>query len=244
VLDNLPITAVVDHMFRAAQSSEIAFHPENGQPHLVLTASLEPEALAIDDPRKAAPLGRAWTAAVNRAKRLKYNQKIDRFAKVQRDLRFILHQYADPRKRPIGVETLDIEVIVVKPKWLCSTFAFHPMLGFRKGKQAASIAHGCAVTLSTFAQIIDGKSPTDPAWVDGWASFDKGDLLVNEAVHLTPRTRKEGTCHFRKTAKCPFAYQTLEADVPDEVMRDNVKHEVDAIYRACGQRRTHMPDYR
>ena len=39
--------------------------------------------------------------------------------------------------KPIQDRPLEIEVLVVKPKWLCGTFAFHPMLGFRRELQAS-----------------------------------------------------------------------------------------------------------
>lgn len=243
VLDNLPITAVIDHLLEAAGRSEVLPRPQNA-PHLVLTASLEPE-LEVVNRHTAARFGRSWMAARSRANRLKYNQKIDRFAKIQRDLRFIIKQYGSvAQKQPIGRDTLDIEVLVIKPKWLCKTIAFHPMLGFRRRKQAASIAHGCAATFSSFAKILKDETGNRD-WVAEWTDPAKAAdlLLTNDAVAMVPRTRTDGICHFRATEKCPFAYDMLNARVPNEVMRDYVKHKVSAIYRACGEPRTHRANY-
>src|SRR2546429_6669916 len=58
--------------------------------------------------------------------------------------------------QPAINEPLDIKVVTVKPKWLVSLFEFHSYLGFKRERQAASIAHGCASTLvAMLAPAVD-----------------------------------------------------------------------------------------
>jgi hypothetical protein len=97
---------------------------------------------------------------------LSYNQKIAQFYRVQRDLRHLWQTFA----RPSLAQTLDAEMMVVMPNCLCSTFGFHPMLGFRRSRQAASIAHGCAATFATIASTVLGRTPgTGTTWPAGSA---------------------------------------------------------------------------
>lgn len=242
VLDNLPLSAVVRHLNEAARRGEIAFRPywrERNQPHLVFTASLEPATPPLDD-EEVARMGRSWLAARERAQRLRYNQKIDRFAKVQRDLTFIYNTYSTARGTPVGLETLDIDVVVVKPRWLCGTFAFHPMLGFRRRKQAASIAHGCAATFGKFADIAADETRR-AQWPEGWG-LNTADIEP-DAKRLHPHTRDKrakGQCHFRSSpeAKCPFSSDELQK-IPNTEIDEKVKKNISEIYRLCGLRSTH-----
>ena len=240
VLDNLPVSAVVKHLHDAAAAGKV--DPRPHVPHLVLTASLEPEAPAIG-PDEAARVARSWLAALDRARRLQYNQKIDRYAKVQRDLRYIWRRYNSVLQfSPIGADMLDIEVVVIKPKWLCDTFAFHPMLGFRRKTQAASIAHGCAATLSSFARIKNGLDDFEPHWAGGWAMQEKIDALGSNAIDMTPVDHGPGNCYFRENTPCPFASESLKA-IPQDAMRSKVKEEVAGIHRACGRPETHTSSF-
>src|SRR4029079_13395400 len=104
----------------------------------------------------------SWMAIRARAKRLRYNGKIDRFQQGQRDIRRILTQRAKDGDTDIDSHDLplNLDVLAVKPQWLCGTFAFHPMLGFNRKKQTQSIAHGCA---STICAIADHFSPGNKA---------------------------------------------------------------------------------
>jgi hypothetical protein len=183
--------------------------------------------------------------------RLRYNQKIDRFRNAQRDLRYLYDRYAEVRGAPVGTDTLDIEVVVVKPKWLCGTFAFHPMLGFRRQKQAGSIAHGCATTFQTIARILDPDTKEDaksnPSWpTDAW-KMDTADILLKAAKNLDPinsaNRRRDGICHFRKEpARCPFSRHELDKEW---TLTENMKTEIETIYLLCGLRSTHVrpPDW-
>ena len=237
-LDNLPLSAVVKWMRSHAQrkKKKIPWRPADNIPHLIMTASLEPETVALDTD-EVRRHSQSWMKAGTRAKRLQYNQKITRFARVQDDLRFLYNTYASAPgfEEPVGLETLDIDVVVVKPKWLCNTFGFHPMLGFRRKKQAASIAHGCAATFSTVADLL--QSPKKK-WPRRWG-MNTDDLNAPAARALDPQRRIDGKCHFRPTTPCPFSSQSLDA-IPRTELPERVAADISMIYTLCGRRETHI----
>jgi predicted acylesterase/phospholipase RssA len=236
VMDNLPLQAVVSALEEQAKANRIARRPWSGAPHLVFTASLEPQAppLAGND---LLTVAESWRRTWSRAGIIKYNQKIDHFGRAQRDMRDIQDLYASTAVE-LDWTPLDIEVLVVKPKWLCGTYAFHPMLGFRRRLQAASIAHGCASTFGTISQL--SRKPEGRAWPALWGIPNHAlDQIEHEAFgddgRIMPREKPPGRCYFRKDAACPFSAQELEASQIPEV----TKRELSAIYDACGRSRTH-----
>ena len=253
VMDNLPLDAVARFLDRAshASSGAIVRRPKIGDqevPHLIFTASLEVDPTIqrdVDD--LVGDCVQLW----KRAKTLKYNQKINAFATTQRDLRDIWNARRGDKNKP--EEPLDLHVMNVKPKWLCDTFGFHPMLGFRRKKQAQSIAHGCASTMATIYQTmiaIDGHE----SWLGPWGirrrlDFDEGSFaffdserterkrpMMEDTVELRPTPKvEEGTCWFRKDSKCPFAPDELDAAGVMPQKRD----EISQIYALCGVASTH-----
>lgn len=250
VIDNLPLDAVAQFLDRAsrARRGAIIRRPQyDGQavPHLIFTASLEIDpAIGCADERG---LGNCLDVS-NRARTFKYNRKIDAFASTQADLRMIHATYPDPN-------LLDLHVIAVKPKWLCSTFGFHPMLGFRRRKQKQSIAHGCA---STFATVFEMQKRLGESerWLKAWGAksdlrldpdcfpfFDReGKRVETPHEHTTYRLapaakRPEGECWFRKGVPCPFSRKELQVAhvAPQKV------EELEEIYWVCGDPATHQP---
>ena len=125
-------------------------------PHLILTASLEvdPPNLELDD-RELDLTAKSWMRLRRRVKQLSYNVKIDRFAAAQVafDALFSRDTKAQQPSNMPAWRPLWLKVITIKPKWLCKTFAFHSLLGFRQSAQAESIAHGCASTFAHFAGL-------------------------------------------------------------------------------------------
>ena len=136
VMDNLPLDAVARFLDRAshATSGAIARRPkidEQEVPHLIFTASLEVDpTIHSDADELVGDCIQLW----KHAKTLRYNQKINAFATTQGDLRAIWNARRGDKNK--AEEPLDLHVMNVKPKWLCNTFGFHPMLGFRRKKQA------------------------------------------------------------------------------------------------------------
>ena len=258
VIDNLPLDAVARFLDRASRTSRpdvlprVARRPKRNNlpvPHLIFTASLEVDpAVACDVGTMVRDCIQLW----KHSQTLQYNRKIDAFAKTQRDLRTIFE--ANPGAEP----PVDLHVLAVKPKWLCSTFGFHPMLGFRRRKQAQSIAHGCASTLAAIYQFqIASDAPSNAGdWLRSWGickgdDFDRacfeftdrrGRRLAapksDSACQLKPdRRRSEGGCWFRETTRCPYSRQALlEAGVADEKI-----NEITRIYALCGLDQTHQP---
>lgn len=252
VIDNLPLDAVAQFLDRASRAKQgaIARRPEvkiGGEtrtvPHLIFTASLEVDPAVRRDRENG--IGNCLDVS-KRAATLKYNRKIDSFASTQADLRLIHSQY--PQQN-----LLDLHVMTVKPKWLCGTFGFHPMLGFRRRKQKQSIAHGCASTFATVVQM-QKSIPESAAWMRAWGAnedlkldencvkfFDRDGNPVDKPVRrgtyeLTPaRKRSYGECWFRNGVRCPFSRMELDKAKVDPQKLD----ELEEIYWLCGNPATH-----
>ncbi len=240
VMDNLPLDAVVNFLNRAARNGWVPRQPrlnEQHVPHLVFTASLEVRQRKMDA-RSLREFAESWPALRKRAKQLRYNQKIDSFSNAQRDLRLIREWRRrtepgfdpdDSGKWPL----LDIETVVVKPEWLPGTFAFHPMLGFRRVNQAASIAHGCA---STFVEL-HRRAREQHHWTDAWGVEDRVDpKCIGPSESHFPVNHGHGKCWFRLNSPCPFSPSTLPGN-----MAKATRAALTAIYEQCGKRATHEP---
>ncbi|HEV2296881.1 MAG TPA: patatin-like phospholipase family protein [Tepidisphaeraceae bacterium] len=252
IMDNLPVDAVARFLTYKASRKAIPRRPrKDGRPipHLLLTASLEVDPEALND-AAAERTAKSWRKLRKRAAQLTYNKKIDDFANAQRDFRLLYERGL----RPGGWEPIDIEVMIVKPRWLPNTFAFDKLLGFSRARQAASIAHGCACTMAKF-QLVAGDHPD---WASAWRGegapptrIDEQavDLLVN-GVELADdssiRTRvaqrgKSGTCWLRDEYRCPFSgvasspAHTEGAAAPSETEKG-----LREIYEACGKKATHQ----
>jgi predicted acylesterase/phospholipase RssA len=241
IMDNLPLDAVAEFLFK---SNGIARRPRvQGRPvpHLLFTASLEVDKQALPNDR-VENVSRSFLRLRKRAKTFIYNRKIDAYAKVQRDLRTIYEELATTGKTP-DWEPLDLHLVAVKPQWLCDTFGFHPMLGFRRRKQAQSIAHGCA---STLAQLY-AEQTCNPEWSAGWGirglerMDPKAVLLDAGQFTLLPRRKNKaaGECWFRNAVACPFSPLSLaELSIEKETAEQLGK-----IYEYCGQVETHRPSH-
>jgi hypothetical protein len=115
------------------------------------------------------------------------------------------------------------------------------MLGFRRRKQAQSIAHGCA---STLAQLHAEQS-RHPAWTAAWGArgldrMDPHSVLRGTAqLTLVPRRRGKaaGECWFRTGVSCPFS----RAALAELSLAEDTKEQVAQIYELCGQPTTHLP---
>jgi hypothetical protein len=157
------------------------------------------------------------------------------------------------RSKPIRFRPIDATVIAIKPEWLCSTFAFHPMLRFKRSQQARSIAHGCASTLLTFAREdrsqhfaawgITGKVPAVLDWHHAFQESERAPLRL-----------EEGKCWLRPQADCPFSQKelrklnaALQAPVAgrgptpaSEPLSHEKVTELSEIHRLCSERETHL----
>ncbi len=239
VMDNLPLNAVVKVMEEAG--GRIARRPiPHGVavPHLLFAGSLEVNVPDLS-PGQAEDIAGSWLKLWRRSRQISYNRKIDVFAQAHRDLRALYEHLIAKGAVPKHVP-LNVELVAVKPEWLCGTFAMHPMLGFRRAKQAASIAHGCAATLARFAR-------TEPTWTKAWgipqdrlAGLDDTVADHNKAtdhITLTPKRGKEGHCWFRAGIPCPFSAGELAKSSLSEIKRTELLQ----IYEACGRVETHRP---
>jgi predicted acylesterase/phospholipase RssA len=256
IMDNLPLGAVVEYLWGKNAPKRFEHRPE--VPHLILTATLEPEKADWSGRDDLCSL--CWTEIRDRATQLRYNGKIDKFQQGQRDIRRILRQRAaegDPDVLSPDLP-MNLDVLAVKPQWLCGSFAFHPMLGFSRKKQTESIAHGCASTICAIADHFDPDNKAhaiDAASLRKWAlgrgiALDQLPVRTNHEnrgalgfgpANLTEAEQKQGYCWFRradaKTGKrpiCPF-HPTSPASTDGEA----VSPELHKIYLACGRRLTH-----
>ncbi len=213
ILDNLPLDAVARHLDRAYWDGQIARRPEvagKPVPHLLLTASLEPE---VDRDADPAPLAGSWSKRYGRVKQLRNNRKVEQYARVQSDLRSLY----EANGMPNGWMPLDVEVVNVVPSWLVETFGFHPMLGFREEAQAASIAHGCSGTFRKLASMGE-------RWVAGW----KIDL-AGVRIDGNRRGHELGECIHRPGVLCPFGRKATAALELDWETRNGLAE----IHRIC-----------
>ena len=242
IMDNLPLDAVAQFLFEKnggiARRPRVQGHPV---PHLLFTASLEVDKQALPNDR-VENVSRSFLRLRKRAKTFIYNRKIDAYAKVQRDLRTIYEDLSTTGKTTAW-EPLDLHLVAVKPQWLCDTFGFHPMLGFRRRKQAQSIAHGCA---STLAQLYVEQT-RNPAWSAGWGirGLDRMDpqavLLDADRFTLVPRRKNKaaGECWFRNAVACPFS----PASLAELSIEKETAEQLGKIYEYCGQVETHRPSH-
>ena len=239
IIDNLPLDAVAEFL---SESGSIERRPHlDGRPvpHLLFTASLEVDKQALPDDGVEV-VSRSFRRLRRRAKTFTYNRKIDAFAKVQSDLRTIYEDLVSAGRCPTWVP-LDLHLVAVKPQWLCGTFGFHPMLGFRRRKQAQSIAHGCASTLARLYAERESHRDWTSSWgMGGLERIDPESLLVNSTgVTLKPKSKgkEAGECWFRHGVLCPFS--------PDSLKELSLERETTAqlgrIYQCCGQEATHRP---
>ncbi len=244
VMDNLPLDAVGHFLHLASEPGVeiVARRPQHDGrevPHLLFSASLEiaPEEPTVEQLQRYLA---EWPAVWSRARQLRYNKKLELYAVTQRSIREIWKQAKDGTPAP-SITPLDLEVVMVRPRWLCSTFGFHPMLGFRRERQAASIAHGCATALLELARAADAH----PEWATGW-NLDRTRLpekypatFEDPIVPADSKNWPEGHCWFRPGIECPYSTKRLAAaGLPGHTQR-----ELHQIHVLCGERRTHAPNY-
>jgi hypothetical protein len=229
-------------------------------PHLILTATLEPEKADWTEKENVDRLG--WSAINTRATQLRYNGKIDKFQRGQRDIRRIIKQRTaegDPDVQSPDLP-MNLDVLAVKPQWLCGTFAFHPMLGFSRKKQTENIAHGCASTICTVADHFHPGNTAHAINVELLRKWAVGRGIVLDQlpertnpeakgvfrygpIELSAEEQEQGGCWFRsvdpKTGRrpiCPF-HPKSPACGGDSA----VDEELHKIYLACGRRKNHEP---
>jgi len=235
VMDNLPLDAVAQFLHLAATAGVVAGRPR--VPHLLFCASLEEEVRPAD----AATLDglrHNWPKLLRHARRLSYNEKLHIYARTQANVRGIARARGD-----FGDEwaPLDLEVVSVLPRWLCSTFGFHPMLGFRRRKQAQSIAHGCAATLHRLAEVWhgwDGQARMD-AWGVDTRRLPPREPDPDGRVPLVAAKVGDGRCWYQPEALCPFSeagQKACGAGMPDATRNALIE-----IHELCRDPRTHLP---
>ena len=242
VMDNLPLDAVAEFLYRASLDGRITARPRNDEgkpvPHLLFSASLEPVIPKLDRGQLDA-LCDDWPTLLGQTRKLGYNKKLDHFQETQRSLREIYGETPEDNRRP-GWTPLDLEVVAVRPNWLCGTFAFHPMLGFRRAKQAASIAHGCASTLMELAELREAKTVTWGSRVGNrFHNLPEPSRADDSAVRFQRNPKADASrqdCWFRPGVRCTFAASANVIRYPSTRI-----HKVNKIYRSCGKLKTHLP---
>jgi len=256
IMDNLPLGAVVEYLWGKDGNAVYARRP--GVPHLILTATLEVDKADWSNREDLDALG--WTEIRSRAAQLRYNGKIGKFQQGQRDIRRIIARRSaegDPDIRAHDLP-LNLDVLAVKPNWVCGEFAFHPMLGFSRQNQTKSIAHGCASTICAVAdhfQTDNQAHAVDAEALRKWAlgrgialdqlpgrraEYPEG-LPAYGPARLSPEEQSEGRCWFRsadpKSGKrpiCPFHSRSPAASADQDI-----SPELQKIYFACGNPDTH-----
>lgn len=256
IMDNLPLGAVVEYLWGKDGNAVYARRPKI--PHLILTATLESDKADWTDREDLDEL--SWTAIRSRAKQLRYNGKIGKFQQGQRDIRRIIAQRAAENDPDVHSHDLplNLDVLAVKPRWTCGSFAFHPMLGFSRQKQTASIAHGCASTICSVADHFSPANRTHAVDVEALRAWARGRGIALDQLperlepakegplgygpaRLAPAEKNEGACWFRQADPatgrrpiCPFHSKSPAANDGEDV-----SPELQKIYLACGNAATH-----
>lgn len=270
VMDNLPLDPLVrslENKAKACDRSGFSRRPQwEGKPvpHLVLTASLEIDPPALAE-QKLQETASSWMRLYTRANQLSYNSKIDKFKAAQDGFDLLYDRPQRDQNLDPAFEPLHLKVITIKPRWLCKTFGFHPVLGFSREQQAQSIAHGCASTFVHFAEL-QGKEQ-EGRWLRAWQSRqrpqsvppDQFDDAAIDQIYQNPTrspdarglpAKPAGECWFRHGQLCPFSQQALEHVTLDRADDDSdgckaerekiVKQELQQIYVQCGLPQTHQ----
>jgi len=241
-MDNLPFASVVAFLDAASKRrTETGKDPlylrRPMAPHLIVTGSLEPNCYRLG-PRRTDEVRRCWVALGKRAKQIRYNRKIHDFEVAERDMHEIWSRTKlNPGDEPN--EPLDIKVVAVKPEWLCGTFAFHPMLGFKRRKQAASIAHGCAGTLKQMSKLWhEAPEPNGKKYF-----WEMNQNIAGKVTNDIVKREKKGTCWFCSELICPFSEASLDQlgllhDKHNKPLLETRRALV-SIYEECGNPDTH-----
>ncbi len=261
VMDNLPIDAITQFLYRASIAGLISRQPADG-PHLVVAASLQVKAQRYALASTRREFRESWITLRRRAKELQYNTKIDIYQQTEEALRKLDEHYRKldsenpsyekEKGEKGGFKLLNLEVVTVKPDRLCGTFAFHPMLGFRRQSQKESIAHGCASTLLRFGEIKSDSEKRD--YLRGWRVDEdkvpdkhKWADAFDKVANDIDKIRDEGRC-WLTGRPCPFSRQHLKAlvdRIPDDVkvretLHDKTQDEVADIHELCLRKKTHL----
>jgi hypothetical protein len=240
VMDNLPVDAVAQFLHRAARHGII--QPQPAEPHLVVCASLEPGQPVLEPGKALLKLGQYWPGLLRRARKLGYNQKLDVFRRTQRNIRTILARRAAEGQTAAAREPahtiLSLDVVPIIPNWLPGTFAFHPMLGFRRAAQARSIAHGCAATLFRFAQLVHERPATAATWGVRLSPEEAEQATAAAKTFVPVGGDERGHCRFRPGTLCPFSLEGQDA--VNGRRPEATRRALAEIYHACGDRRTHV----
>lgn len=239
VMSNVPLDSMCVYLHEAATSSLLLKRPDSHLPHLIVAGSLEP---TVQFDISESDLANDWVAVMSRSRKFSYNRKLDIFKEAQAEFDHLAQSlpFESPR------QPLYLKLLPVKPNWLCGTFAFHPMLGFRREKQAESIAHGCAATLATVYKAIQDVRAAhsglgyrqislnvDPDSVKHWERDKK----------LRPQPGIDGECWFQRQPSdggrrpvCPFSRQATKEN-PE--LTDTQRSALAQIYQLCGETTTH-----
>ena len=236
IMDNLPLDAIANFLDRAGEAGTINKEPD--APHLMVGASLEVKAPQYAQTYIREQYKSSWPLLQKRVKQLSYNTKLDAYEHAERAIRKV-HKHGSARTGfPDQRALLNLQLVSIKPNWLCGTFGVHPMLGFRRKRQMESIAHGCASTIRRFAELSreevtnyekwglsKDKVPEPSSWskaFDDWKASDQ----------------TKGECWLRKGCPCPFSRKELVKVEP--ALEPALIDEVSKIHELCPKPETHL----
>ncbi len=238
VMDNLPLDAVAQFLHQAATHAVIPARPEH--PHLLICASLQEKPDPILDDKSLSRIRESWPLLSRRAKRLGYNDKLSVFRRVQKNIRAIVDAREGMQQSPIAElewTPLNLDVLPIIPNWLCGTFAFHPMLGFREKRQAESIAHGCRTTL--FALRDKFFENPDAARVWGINSEKIPPAHAKPEAPEFGGSADAGQCWWRNNCLCPFSKTGQKAAGFSTREESRTQTALDRIHSLCLRPETH-----
>jgi hypothetical protein len=238
VMDNLPIDAIAQFLVHMANVGLVRAQP--GSPHLIIAGSLE-----VDPPEYSLTFTRerfkeSWLRLRTRVNQLNYNTKLDAYETAEKSIRHLLEMRRNQKQTDKMEVMLDLEIVSIKPNWLCGTFAVHPMLGFRRESQMKNIAHGCATTLLRFSRLRKERAAVFEGWgiqaeklpvATDWGEAFEGITNGGKAKHCSG-------CWLRPNQSCPFSRDELQKVRPalGAAVIDNVSR----IHEFCQLPDTHL----
>ena len=217
IFNNNPLNEVVRFLVHAARGpSSWIYRPS--APHLIIAAALDPA--VRQDPDAGASITSIWS----RTQSLSYHHKLERFQRVQDQLRGLIARLPETMERP----PIPIRIAAVTPEWVVKTFGATKALGFNADQQLQSIAHGCHQTLASFATTTG---------MEAYGLEVKRREAPTQALHVCPWFRRgdgtDLTCEFASGGSKPAGLSDAEWTEVQEAGR--------ALRRCCASPKTHAP---
>ena len=195
-MDNLPLLKVVEKLEKAGEEGQLDLRPN--VPHLIITGSLEPPCNVLypdKDKEQLEELTDDWVQLIRRIKMLRFNKKVDTFARAQEDLCSLWKHWTNGKSEGAPIS---LRVATMKPARSVIPLDFIPCWDSGKRKtggqyRARLCCNACDACFGEAAEAYKALGTfnlkIDPKEEKEWKTPD-GDLIPQ------PRNRS-GCCWFQ-----------------------------------------------